>query len=556
MIFKKIAIGIWLAIALATSSINAKELSKIEIEYVNFDKISVQNLLGYLGNEYRLNFNVHPKYQEIPLSVHMQNGNMKGLLDMVAEQSGLTYVQNNNIVTFTSKQEFLESNYYGGTLNTAQVTVKYTALSDAINFLVDMMPGRAVINSSSKNLAYSNLVNMTPDLSIQPMKAATSTEGASVAPGIEGANNSGSSASTASTSTAATSSANTPAASSDTALQNSNIPRDVLYIVPYFNENMVFLSSSKPELIAEAKKLLKKIDRPMKQVLIQAEIIEMTLGDNYHSFFDFIIKDSKSSALGKVLSSTGSIGNISYMFLSSNIQANIDIAKHNGKATSISSPVLLTLNRISSKLDLTEERYVVTGIEKGSVTTNEGGSVVIPPTPIYEKKQLGTQFGITPFINENNEILLKIDAEISSLSGKTQTIVIPIATGGTQSYTIDGISKYTIKSLLSTTDKKGIVLGGMIREQNSINESKVPVLGDIPVFGTIFKKTANDKSRRELIMVLTPTIIDPNNPKENKVRQDIRNELQDNLTYKDTFCYDPESAESSRHNGQKPYIGK
>lgn len=528
MNLNKKLVRFFLLLHLFIGTLYALEIDKIQVEYIKFEKISILNLAGFISNEYNVNISIHPLYQNNLISVHLQNGTLKELLDLISMQSALIYVVEDQWIKFIPKKELVENRFFEGNFYKEGVLIQYASLNDAIKFLQDVMPGQTILYSSTNNTPYSNLFNAYKGLSVNSFKNATESE-LSIYPEVN--NQKASQIATTSDSATTNSSMNMQLIQDE----NRYVPRDVLYLVPYLNENFIYLVSSNKKLIEEAKSLLQKIDRPLKQVLIQAEIMELTLGDDFNSIFDFSIKSSELAAItGDSLSPVG-FGNLTYSFLNSKLQANINIAKRDGRISSVSSPLILSMNRVTSNLDLTEEVYVVTGIEKGSVTTNEGGSIVIPPTPIYEKQQLGTKFGITPYINQNDEILLKVEATVASLSGNTQTIVLPMANGLTQSYTVDSISKYSIDSLLMTSNKKSIVLGGLIRESVSFTEEKTPILGNIPLLGTLFRKTNDKKEKKELIMILTPTVIDIKNPNELQTRKDAHEKLDSRKLIKDAF---------------------
>jgi general secretion pathway protein D len=296
----------------------------------------------------------------------------------------------------------------------------------------------------------------------------------------------------------------------------------VLIIVPFYNENKIYFLSTSGEMLSEAGRLIGEIDRPSKQVMIQGQVIEFTVGDGFNSIFDFQLRDSKLVPTSPNPQSVISAGNLRYSFLDSQLVANIDIAKNEGRATYVSSPMLLTMNRVSANLDLTEEVSIITGVKEGSVTTYDSGTVVVPPIPIYETKKLGTQLAITPFINSADEILLKIEVNIASLSGNTQTIQVPTATGNTEKFTFDSVSESKIDTVLSTANKKTIVIGGLIRDTISTKDTKTPILGDIPLLGIPFKKTEESTQKKELIIILTPTIVDLKNPRGEENIRDAR----------------------------------
>jgi len=490
------------------------KLDTVKIDYINFDSISLNNLFNFLSKEYKVNFSIEPARKEHIVSVRMQHSNMKELLDSILIQNSMTYKIKNNIIYITSNKHYLEKRFTRGKYTKSRITLKYASVSDAISFLQDMMPGRTVIRTSTENKLYSNLYNADPDLEPPEHENTQRQEGGGDLgfrvfqndQGMTGGN------SRRSTSRGKRGSRGGYSGNTNNTLYNKIIPDDVLFIVPFYNENKVYFLSTSYRIIAEAKRLIKEIDKPSKQVLIQGQIMEFTISDGFKSIFDFQYRDAALVPGSANPTSSVGFGNLKYAFLDSQLVANIDVAKNEGRATFVASPTLLTMNRVSATFDITEDVSIITGVEKGSVTTYDSGTVVVPPIPIYETKKLGTQIAITPFINSGNEILLKIELDISSKSGNTQTIVVPTATGGAEEFTFDSISESSIDTMLTTANKKTIVFGGIIRDTMSKEETKVSILGDIPLLGIPFRNTRESAMKKELVIILTATIVDSKNP--------------------------------------------
>ncbi len=518
---------VWIAImALLIQNAYAKEIDpkSVKIEYINFDEISLGDLFGFLSREYKINFSVEPEKKDKIVSVNLRNATLEDLLDNVLVQNSMLYRIRNNIVYVASNKHYLEKRFTLGRYRKSRVTLKYASVADTIQFLQDMMPGRTVIRTSTENKLYSNLYNADPDLEV-PKRENTQRQkegGGDLGFRVFSDNYDNSSRRRRDR--------NDPAryGGYGNHLNERIIPEDILFIVPFYNENKIYLLSTNAKMIREAKKLIKDIDKPLKQVLIKGQIMEFTVGDGFKSIFDFQVRDSALVPKSPNPLSSVNIGNLKYAFLDSRIVANIDIAKKEGRASYISSPMLLTMNKVSAKLDLTEEVSVITGVKEGSVSTYDSGTVVVPPIPVYETKKLGTQLTITPHINNKDEILLKIDLEISSLSGNTQTISIPTATGGTEDFTFDSVSESSVKTLLSVANNKTIVFGGLIRENTSIKETKVPLLGDIPLIGAAFRKTEEDSEKKELVIILTPTIVDIKSPAAKRAMGAIQKDYRRN----------------------------
>jgi general secretion pathway protein D len=119
-----------------------------------------------------------------------------------------------------------------------------------------------------------------------------------------------------------------------------------------------------------------------------------------------------------------------------------------------------------------------------------GGGFGVP------RQDVGTTVTITPHINESNEIRLQISQEISSAGAPSQ--------GGLGVVSID---RTRAKTEVVVRDQQTVVIGGLMRDQLASSEDKVPVLGDLPLLGALFKTTSKQKIKKNLLLFLTPYII-------------------------------------------------
>jgi len=120
-----------------------------------------------------------------------------------------------------------------------------------------------------------------------------------------------------------------------------------------------------------------------------------------------------------------------------------------------------------------------------------GGGFGVAP-----RQDVGTSIKITPHVNESEEVRLDIAEEISELQGRAEG-----ALG------VRTIAKRTAKTKLSVKDQQTIVIGGLIRDATLIEKTKIPILGDIPLLGALFRRTETTKRKTNLLLILTPYII-------------------------------------------------
>lgn len=140
-----------------------------------------------------------------------------------------------------------------------------------------------------------------------------------------------------------------------------------------------------------------------------------------------------------------------------------------------------------------EEAYFIVGQEVPIITGSATGSNNNNPFQTVERQEVGVKLRVTPQVNEGDAVQLIIEQEVSSVSGSAGVDI--------------SIDKREIKTVVMADSGATVVLGGLIDESVQESIEKVPLLGDIPLLGHLFKSTSNKTSKRNLMVFLRPTII-------------------------------------------------
>ncbi|MEH6597217.1 MAG: type II secretion system secretin GspD [Colwellia polaris] len=163
----------------------------------------------------------------------------------------------------------------------------------------------------------------------------------------------------------------------------------------------------------------------------------------------------------------------------------------------LSTPSITTLDN--------EEAYFIVGQEVPIITGAQTGSNNSNPFQTVERQEIGIKLKVTPQINEGSGVQLTIEQEVSSVSGATGVDI--------------SINKREIKTTVMADDGATVILGGLIDEDVQESVQKVPLLGDIPLLGHLFKSTSNTKRKRNLMVFLRPTIV-----RDGKLMNDLSKE--------------------------------
>ena len=191
--------------------------------------------------------------------------------------------------------------------------------------------------------------------------------------------------------------------------------------------------------------------------------------------------------LGIASKTTGSGGNGIYVlgFLARYLQAN-------GDGNILSTPNLLTLDNEEAKIVIGQNVPFVTG-----QFTNAGGSAnTVNPFQTIERKDVGLTLKVKPQISENGTVRLTISQEVSTVQAST----VNSANGPTT-------NKRSIDTNVLVADGSIVVLGGLLSDEYSGNQEKVPGLGDIPIFGNLFKAESRSRKKTNLMVFLRPVVV-------------------------------------------------
>lgn len=266
------------------------------------------------------------------------------------------------------------------------------------------------------------------------------------------------------------------------------------------------------EIVSLFEDLVRQLDVPRAQVLVEAAIVEMSGDINDALGVQWAIDGRKGGLGGVNFSNTGlSIGTLLGAIsrdesaeLAKNLPngAILGLGNDNfgmlitalsstGKSNLLSTPTLLTLDNQPAEILVGQN----VPFQTGSYTTDASGAG--NPFTTIERKDIGVTLKVTPHINDGATLRLVIEQEISSIAPSS----------GLNAQAVDLVTnKRSIKSTVLADDGQVIVLGGLIQDDTSVSESKVPVLGDIPAVGRLFRSTRETRQKRNLMVFLRPSV--------------------------------------------------
>jgi MSHA biogenesis protein MshL len=188
----------------------------------------------------------------------------------------------------------------------------------------------------------------------------------------------------------------------------------------------------------------------------------------------------------------------------SNFSALINFLESQGRVQVLSSPRIATLNNQKAVLKVGSEEPFVTNITPAQTSQNNNSNVSTPPTINYQPFFSGIALDVTPQVDENDNITLHVHSMVNSITEK-EKISSPTGSGARVPFAVNSINE--TDSVVKSRDGQVIVIGGLMTESSSDNRAKVPGAGDVPVVGALFGKSARQTIKRELVILLKPTVV-------------------------------------------------
>jgi general secretion pathway protein D len=262
------------------------------------------------------------------------------------------------------------------------------------------------------------------------------------------------------------------------------------------------------------------MNRLQKQVLIDVKILSVNLdnsrqtGINWGEIYKLqnmklqyeLLNTNNLSTVADTISEFGDnnpSAHASFMRLSGNTQIT-DLVKFlhtQGDVTSISNPKVVTLSNQPAVFSSGDQLYY-----KLSASSRQSGSNAATETfnnEVVKSVFAGILLDITPQITDDGEIILKINPSISTVKSQVKT-----DESGVRRLPPD-LMKKQISSVVKLRDGEKIVLGGLISSRKGNTTYKVPILGNLPVLGHAFRQEKISEIREELVVIITPHIINP-----------------------------------------------
>ena len=257
------------------------------------------------------------------------------------------------------------------------------------------------------------------------------------------------------------------------------------------NNSLLILST--PEEFQLLQQVVSVLDVAPNQVMLEATIAEVTLNDDLAYGINWFLESGEFN-LTFSGDKTGSVAptfpGFSVLFSGEDGRAALSAVASMTDVKVLSSPSLMVLDNRTATLQVGDQVPIVTQTSASTIDANA------PIVNQVEMRDTGVILKVTPRVNEGGRVSLEIEQEVSDV---TQT-----KTSGIDSPTIQ---QRKIKTSVAVDNGSTIALGGLIRDRVTDGATKIPLLGDIPMVGELFRTNTKRNERTELVVLITPRVV-------------------------------------------------
>jgi type II secretory pathway component GspD/PulD (secretin) len=246
-------------------------------------------------------------------------------------------------------------------------------------------------------------------------------------------------------------------------------------------EQNAVVVSAPSQMLAKIGQDLNKVDLPSPQILIEAIIVEFT--DNADRDLGLLLKNVRSTSVSTANTNTGSFSYDTVGVLPQSFNLTLNALEKTGKARVRARPQMAVVNGKSANIFIGAQRFIQTQY-------NSFGQTQVRIQPV----DVGVKLAVTPLTGGNGEVTTTIAPEVSNITEQDPLTGLPV------------LSTRNANTTVRVRDGETIVIGGLTLDQAQVINRKVPLLGDIPILGTLFRSQSKSNVKTELVVFVTPRI--------------------------------------------------
>ncbi|WP_087016731.1 pilus (MSHA type) biogenesis protein MshL [Thaumasiovibrio subtropicus] len=257
-------------------------------------------------------------------------------------------------------------------------------------------------------------------------------------------------------------------------------------------------------------------ERLRRQVILEAKILEVTLSDGYQQGINWsnITKTIGGTVIGinrptsgESLPGQDNIGSLlggqtNITIGDGNFEAVLSFMETQGDVNVLSSPRVTAANNQKAVIKVGNDEYYVTNVSSNASTENNNVASDLELTPFFS----GISLDVTPQIDDEGGVLLHVHPAVIEVTEDVKQIDLG-ASQGSITLPLASSSIRESDSIIHARSGDVVVIGGLMRTSNTDQVSKVPLLGDIPALGHLFRNVSKLTTKTELVILIKPTVV-------------------------------------------------
>lgn len=517
-----------LLLLVAPAQLTALARAQTMLSKVDLRAIPLREACRLLAEPSGLNIVASPAAAELPVSLYLRGIDVRAAIDALAQAHDLSVLESGGLVRLVTNTERIRERTEVREEQTAYFTVLYPNVFDVAYAVRNLFGRRVQLRVSEGDqqmlldlqdrMARFDLVNSrTQGLGTQSL-------GSNALGGISGSGALGSFQQQNALNLQGQDSRTLAGAGGlgDGADGMQGTPDPALgvpiHVTAARRQNKLVVRTSDSAALAQIEELVRELDVPTAMVLLEVRILSVELSDGQSSFFEYQFSDGKLGgdfATGAIAPSvapalgvggTGTTpGNFIFQFVDAQFGARMQLLERESRVKLVSTPILLTANNEVSRLFVGREVPLNRGFSGGQVVANQTSTSTVSGTSAIEFRPVGTTLLITPNINADRTVTLRILQENSEVRSTAQ-ILVP---SGNEFVPQDVgvVSSQTISGTIVAKDELAVAFGGLIEEGTDVGTERVPLLGELPLVGALFRRDVDQAKRREIVVVVRPFVM-------------------------------------------------
>lgn len=287
--------------------------------------------------------------------------------------------------------------------------------------------------------------------------------------------------------------------------------------------NKLVISTS-PRYMEMVLGMVRELDAPPPQVMIQVLLAEVTTDTNGQWGIDIVGRgltgeNATIASLGAGAGVAAALGIPNLTFVSADFDLIVRALEAQGKLQILSSPYLQARNNEKASIQVGDNIAIIEGaLER----TPQGGTL-----SDVQRKDIGIILNVTPSISPDGFVRMEVSPEISQLSQRTTQL--------TEDFSAPIIQQRKVTTTVTVKDGQTVVIGGLMQSLGDNRSTKVPLLGDVPLFGWLFRTKQDKEEKTELLVILTPKVVYNDRPEADDIEQKLLDQKIDGTQSPETI---------------------